>query len=141
MGVQVTCTYVPPWLRGHSRGSQGMGVVNKQLAWSWFTLKSLHVQTLTLTDAQAPFLGTPLVPLTPTIPHSFKHYIYIYIYIERERDVYTHVCTYIYIYIYIWELLPPEMLELIAAGSTAGGWKSSSSATSHSPKSIRLTTL
>ena len=34
-----------------------------QLVWSRFTLNSLHVQALMLTDAQAPFLGTPLVPL------------------------------------------------------------------------------
>ena len=35
----------------------------QQLVWSCFDFNSLHVRTLTLTDVQTPFLGTPLVPL------------------------------------------------------------------------------
>ena len=34
-----------------------------QLVWLGFTLNSVHVQTLILTDVQTPFFGTPLVPL------------------------------------------------------------------------------
>ena len=35
----------------------------QQLAWSRFTLNSLHAQTLMLTDVQTSFLGTPLILL------------------------------------------------------------------------------
>ena len=45
------------------RGSQGMGVVRKQLFRSCFTLYSLHVQALMSTGVQNPFLGPRLLPL------------------------------------------------------------------------------
>ena len=61
--------------------SQGMGVVSNK----WFdrvllSIHSLHVQTLMATDAQTPFLGTPLAPLKHAISLSLYIYIYIYTY-------------------------------------------------------------
>ena len=41
----------------------GLPTVSSPLPSSCFTVNSLHVRTLVLTDVETPFLGTPLVPL------------------------------------------------------------------------------
>ena len=75
-----------------------MGVVGDNWFDCVFALDSLHVQTLTLTDAQTPFLRTPILPLSMSLAvelrvalraeeaRAEKQDIYIYIYIYRERE-------------------------------------------------------
>ena len=69
---------------------------------SWFDrvgLNYLYVQTLALTDAQTPFLGTPLVPLRLTAKA-------LQLGAERRETAVVeqgliYMYTYIYIYIYM----------------------------------------
>ena len=70
-------------------------------------------QTLTWTDVQTPFLGTPLAPLEQywyCMKHSYiisncillYAYIYSYTYTYIYKYIYIYIHTYIYIYIYIY---------------------------------------
>ena len=56
--------YYNSWEWREQRGSRRMGVASKTLVRSRFAIDSLHVQTLTPTDAQTPFLGPPSSPLS-----------------------------------------------------------------------------
>ena len=90
------------------RGSQGTGVRKEQLVWSCFTLNSLHVRTLMLTDVRTPFPWDPLsslqvVPspaLGPRCLPRYSSYIYHdYIYLT----LYYH-CIYYYDY-YVYSII------------------------------------
>ena len=50
-----------------TEGSQGMGVVSNNRHDRVLLPIRLYIQTLMLTDAPTPFLGTPLVPLRISI--------------------------------------------------------------------------
>ena len=60
-----------------TKGVPRNGGHKQQLVRSCVVLKSLHVQTLTLTDVQTPFLGTPLIPLKSPLA-VFQAIIYDY---------------------------------------------------------------
>ena len=62
-------------LRGPlSRKAPRNGGCKEQLVWLCFLINSLHVLALMLTDVQAPFLGTSLVPLKLVLVLLITHY-------------------------------------------------------------------
>ena len=56
------------------RGSQGIGAVSDNRFDRVLLPICLHLQTLMLTDAQTPFLGTPLVPLKRGLDEEILEY-------------------------------------------------------------------